>query len=125
MIGPVNRRVAEACRGRGAPRAIAPSAGELEICYNLDGGRVHYDAGSGRLYFAVTAHSPAQAIIAATLQGLGRRAEVQRVPLDRHGFFSSAFRMLLTPELAAPVLVALRLGGLQISRVGGSPQVGE
>ena len=125
MIGPVDRRVAEACRARGTPRSIAPRASEAEICYNLDGSRVHYDADSGLLYFAASAHSAVPAIVGACLLGMGRHAAAERVPLDRHGYFSAAYRLHLGPEIATTVLVALRLGGLQISRAGGSGPDGD
>ncbi len=114
MIGAVSASIANAskCAGRGIPA----SASELEIFYNLDGNHVHYEDYSGRMYFVASEHSAVKSLIRAAFAGMRQVPLIDQLHLDPHGYFRGARRIQLTSAQATTVMVALRLGGIQISR---------
>jgi len=114
MIGAVSASIANASKTAG--RGISASASELEIFYSLDGNHVHYEALAGRLYFVTSDHSAVASLIQAAFIGMQQIPMIEQLHLDSHGYFRGARRIRLTPAQARTVLVALRLGGIQISQ---------
>ena len=114
MIGSVSAAIANASKTVG--RGIPATASELEIFYNLDGNRVHYETRSGRLYFVSSEHSSVATLVEAAFTGMRQTLCIEQLHLDPHGYFRGARRIQLTPSQARTVMVALRLGGIQISQ---------
>jgi len=90
------------------------SADENQICYHLSMGRVYFRTETGMLYFVDSEFAPEADIIRASLRGLGQELSVTQLYLDKHRVLKAAFRLYLTSQQARVVLVALRLGNIQV-----------
>lgn len=77
--------------------------------------RVHYFPKRNAIYFVDSGYMPVEHTITSVLESMGASIQPQQLHLDKLGFFKGGKRILLTKEYAEPVLVALRLQGVQIT----------
>ncbi|MCP3869578.1 MAG: hypothetical protein GY703_16070 [Gammaproteobacteria bacterium] len=114
MIGPVDSKCAEnLCHGHREIK-LSASADEMRIFYNLAMDRVHYFPGRNAIYFVESAYWAVLDIISTLLKGMGSPIQVEQLYLDKGSYFKGGKRVRLSPDQAVPVLVALRLKGIQV-----------
>jgi hypothetical protein len=110
-IGPIGPDVLSACaRNR---RRVPAVANSNEIYYHLDSRRVYYDHTDTYLYFIDDGDNRIATTIRAVHPDRGSGSQIEQMHLDRHRFFAGACRIRLTTEEVRPVLIALRLAGVQ------------
>lgn len=86
----------------------------LEIFLNLSVGRVHYKSLTKSLYYVDSLEIPVSEMIRKVFKGFNQIPDIQQCYLDKHSFFKGAFCVKLNEMQSKPVLVALRLQGIQI-----------
>lgn len=86
----------------------------LEIFLNLSVGRVHYKSVTRSLYYVDSLEIPVSEMIRNVFKGFNQIPDIQQCYLDKHSFFKGAFCVKLNKIQSQPVLVALRLQGIQI-----------
>lgn len=94
---------------------IGNEIGEVQIVYNLDMGRVHYSPQTQYLYFCNSCVVEIRRTIESVLEGLRQKFEIECVYLDANRCLPAANRVRLDQQSLAPVCVALRMQGLQVS----------
>ena len=114
-IGPVDPKCAKALCQAHREIKLPPTADERRIFYNLSMDRVHYVPDRDALYFVDSRHSGVQNILDAELRSMGVTAQITQLHIDNLGIFNGGKRIILPPDQARSVLVALRLQGIRIS----------
>jgi len=107
-----NRRAFLGCRRQ---VSLAEGSGEVQIIYNLGMSRVHYSPQAGYLYFSKSLVGEIRGTIEAVHAGLRLSCYIEPVYLDVHRCFAAASRVRLIPETLAPVCVALRMQGIEVT----------
>jgi len=114
VIGPVDSKCAEHLCHAHREIKLPASADEMRIFYNLTMDRVHYFPSRNAIYFVESAYWAVLEIISAMLKGMGSPIRVEQLYLDKRSIFKGGKRVVLKPEQAAPILVALRIKGIQV-----------
>lgn len=110
-IGPVTQGVIDTGAQSNSVSVVFKNTND--IFYHLDSNRLYYDRTSLTLYFVNSGDGMISRTIRAVLSGLGNKAVFEQLHLDQHKLFSAACRIRLTDEQSAPVLTALKLGGVR------------
>lgn len=114
MIGPVDSKCAEHLCLAHREVKLPASADEMRIFYNLSMDRVHYFPNRNAIYFVESAYWAVLEIISVMLKGMGSPIRIEQMYLDKRSIFKGGKRVVLKPEQATPILVALRMKGIQV-----------
>lgn len=113
-IGPIDTNRKNLLHRAAKPSAIASLNNDLEIFCFLCVGRVVYHQQDQKLYFVDSPALSITDIVTRVFKSLDQKPRIQQQYMDVHNYLKAAYCITLNPKQKKPIMVALRLSGIQI-----------
>ena len=113
-IGPIDTNRRALLHRAAKPSQIASLNSDLEIFCFLCVGRVVYRKQIERLYFVDSPALSVTDIITKVYNGMCQQPKIEQQYMDVHSYIKAAYCITLTATQKKPLMVALRLSGIQV-----------